>query len=208
MAMARFTGLDFYDIDPLFTEEERQIRAHVRDWVEDRYLPIVEQAYEDARFPMEVVPELADMGLLGATLPEEHGCAGVSYTAYGLAMQELERGDSGLRSFVSVQGALVMYPINEYGSEEQKERWLPALQQGEVIGCFGLTEPDFGSDPGGMRARAVKDGEHYILNGEKAWITSGSIADVAVIWARTDEGIRGFLVEKGTPGYTSKDYKG
>ena len=143
---------------------------------------------------------MAELGFYGANL-EGYGCAGMSNVEYGLIMQELERGDSGLRSFVSVQGALVMYPIKEYGSEEQKQRWLPALQQGKAIGCFGLTEPDFGSNPAGMRTRAVKDGDHYILNGEKAWITSGTIADVALVWARTDEGIRGFLVEKGTPGY-------
>src|SRR5512143_1227338 len=213
MAMARFTGLDFYDIDPLFTEEERQIRAHVRDWVEDRYLPIVEQAYEDARFPMEVVPELADMGLLGATLPEEHGCAGVSYTAYGLAMQELERGDSGLRSFVSVQGALCMYPVFAFGSDEQRRRWLPRMAKGEVIGCFGLTEPDHGSDPGSMVTRAVRDRDGFVLNGAKMWITNGTIADLAVVWARMrneatgrDE-VHGFLVEKGTKGFSAPEQK-
>jgi glutaryl-CoA dehydrogenase len=150
---------------------------------------------------------MAELGFYGANL-EGYGCAGMSNVEYGLIMQELERGDSGLRSFVSVQGALVMYPIKEYGSEEQKQRWLPALQQGKAIGCFGLTEPDFGSNPAGMRTRAIKDADQYILNGEKTWITSGTIADLAVVWARTDEGIRGFLVEKGTPGYTSKDIKG
>src|SRR2546422_2318930 len=166
--MPRFTGIDFYDIDSLLTEEERQIRDHLRDWVEDRYLPLVEKAYEEAYFPSEVIPEVAEMGLLGATLPEKYGCAGINATAYGLAMQELERGDSGLRSFVSVQGSLVMYPICAYGSEEQKQRWLPVLQQGKAIGCFGLTKPDFGSNPAGMRTRAVEDGDHYILNGGKA----------------------------------------
>jgi glutaryl-CoA dehydrogenase len=150
---------------------------------------------------------MAELGFFGANL-EGYGCAGMSNVEYGLLMQELERGDSGLRSFVSVQGALVMYPIFQYGSDEQKQRWLSALQQGKAIGCFGLTEPDFGSNPAGMRTRAVKDGDHYILNGEKAWITSGTIADVAVVWARTEEGIRGFLVEKDTPGFTSKDIKG
>jgi glutaryl-CoA dehydrogenase len=150
---------------------------------------------------------MAELGFYGANL-EGYGCAGMSNVQYGLIMQELERGDSGLRSFVSVQGALVMYPINAYGSDEQKDRWLPALQQGKAIGCFGLTEPDFGSNPGGMRTRGVKDGDDYILNGEKAWITSGTIADVALVWARTPEGVRGFLVEKGTPGYSAKDIKG
>jgi glutaryl-CoA dehydrogenase len=217
--MARFTGVDFYEIDPLLSEDERQIREHVRGWVEDRYLPIIEQAYEDARFPMEVVPEMAGMGLLGATLPEEYGCAGVSYTAYGLAMQELERGDSGLRSFVSVQGALSMYPIFAFGSEEQRRRWLPAMARGEVIGCFGLTEPDFGSDPGGMITRAVprgKPGEagtSYMLNGAKMWITNGTIADLAVVWAKMkDHGtgrdeVHGFLVEKGTKGFSAPEQK-
>src|SRR2546428_713679 len=152
--MPRFTGVDFYDVDSLLSEEERQIRDHVRDWVEDRYLPLVEQAYEEAYFPAEVIGEIAEMGLLGATLPEQYGCAGVNPTAYGLAMQELERGDSGLRSFASVQGSLAMYPIFAYGSEAQRARWLPKMAKGEVIGCFGLTEPDFGSDPAGMITRA------------------------------------------------------
>src|SRR6059036_2409863 len=155
--MPRFTGVDFYDIDSLLAEEERQVRDHVRDWVEDRYLPLIEKAYEEAYFPCEVIPELADMGLLGATLPEKYGCAGVQATAYGLTMQELERGDSGLRSFVSVQGALCMYPIFAYGSEEQRNKYLPEMAKGKVIGCFGLTEADFGSNPSGMRTVARKD---------------------------------------------------
>jgi glutaryl-CoA dehydrogenase len=211
--MARFTGTDFYEIDPLLTEDERQIREHVRGWVEDRYLPIVEQAYEEARFPREVVPELAGMGLLGATLPEECGGAGISHTAYGLTMQELERGDSGLRSFVSVQGALCMYPIFAFGSEEQRRRWLPPMARGEVIGCFGLTEPDFGSDPGGMITRAVRADGGYRLNGAKMWITNGTIADLAVVWAKVkdertgrDE-VHGFLVEKGTKGFSAPEQK-
>src|SRR5262249_22821221 len=151
---------------------------HVRDWVEDRYLPLVEDAYEKATFPTEVIPEIAGMGLLGATLPEKYGCAGVGAVAYGLAMQELERGDSGLRSFASVQGSLVMYPIFAYGSEAQRLRWLPRLAKGEAIGCFGLTEPDFGSDPAGMITRAVRQGDGFVLNGAKMWITNGTIADV------------------------------
>jgi glutaryl-CoA dehydrogenase len=211
--MPRFTGVDFYDVDSLLTEEERQIRDHVRDWVEDRYLPLVEEAYEGAYFPMEVIPEVAGMGLLGATLPEEYGCAGVSPTAYGLAMQELERGDSGLRSFASVQGSLVMWPIYAYGSEEQRRHWLPKMAAGEVIGCFGLTEPDFGSNPSGMITRAVRTDGGYVLNGAKMWITNGTVAHVAVVWAKLKdeatgkEEIRGFLVEKGSKGFSAPEQK-
>src|SRR5215510_9575571 len=163
--MPRFNGVDFYEVDTLLTEEERQIRDHVRGWVEDRYLHLVEKAYEEAYFPAEVIPEVAEMGLLGATLPEKYGCAGVGAVAYGLAMQELERGDSGLRSFASVQGSLVMYPIYEYGSEEQRMKYLPKMAKGELIGCFGLTEPDFGSDPGGMITRAESKKGGWVLNG-------------------------------------------
>jgi len=195
------------EIDSLFSEEEKLVRQTVREFVDNEVLPHIEEWNREGKFPMHLVPQMAELGFYGANM-EGYGCAGMSNVEYGLIMQELERGDSGLRSFVSVQGALVMYPIKEYGSDEQKERWLPALQQGKAIGCFGLTEPDFGSNPAGMRTRAVKDGNHYILNGEKAWITSGTIADVAVVWARTEEGFRGFLVEKGTPGYTAKDIKG
>ena len=211
--MPRYTGVDFYDIDSLLSEEERQMRDHVRDWVEDRYLPLVEKAYEEAYFPCEVIPSLAEMGLLGATLPEKYGCAGIGATAYGLVMQELERGDSGLRSFASVQGSLVMYPIYSYGSEEQRTRWLPLLARGEAIGCFGLTEPDHGSDPAGMITRAVKKGSEYVLNGAKMWITNGTVADVAVVWAKLkDEAtgkdeIRGFLVEKGAKGFSAPEQK-
>jgi glutaryl-CoA dehydrogenase len=211
--MPRFTGVDFYEIDSLLSEEERQIRDHVRDWVEDRYLPLVEQAYEEAYFPAEVIPEVAGMGLLGATLPEKYGCAGVNATAYGLAMQELERGDSGLRSFASVQGSLVMWPIHAYGSEEQRMKWLPRMATGEVIGCFGLTEPDFGSDPGGMITRAVKRGGEYVLNGAKMWITNGTVAHLAMVWAKLKnestgkEEIRGFLVEKGMKGFSAPEQK-
>jgi glutaryl-CoA dehydrogenase len=211
--MSRFSGVDFYDIDSMLTEEERQIRDHLRGWVEERYLPLIEQAYEDARFPSEVIPEIAEMGLLGATLPEKYGCAGINPTAYGLAMQELERGDSGLRSFASVQGALVMYPIFSYGSEAQRQRWLPALASGKAIGCFGLTEPDHGSDPGSMITRATRKGSGYVLNGAKMWITNGTVADVAVVWAklksetRGEDEIRGFLVEKGTPGFSAPEQK-
>ena len=210
--MSRFAGVDFYAIDSLLSETEIQIRDHVRGWVEERFLPLVEEAYEEAYFPAEIIPEVAGMGLLGATLPEKYGCAGVSPTAYGLAMQELERGDSGLRSFASVQGSLAMYPIYAYGTEEQRMQWLPRMAKGEVIGCFGLTEPDAGSDPGGMLTRAVKVADGYVLNGAKMWITNGTVAHLAVVWAKlkNDAGkdeIRGFLVEQGTPGYSAPEQK-
>ena len=205
--MFPFHGVDYAEIDSLFSDEEKLVRQTVREFVEKEVIPGIEDWNREGKFPRHLVPLMAELGFYGANM-EGYGCAGLTNVQYGLIMQELERGDSGLRSFVSVQGALVMYPIKEYGSEAQKDRWLPALQSGKAIGCFGLTEPDFGSNPGGMRTRAVKDGDGYILNGEKAWITSGTVADVAVVWARTEEGIRGFLVEKGTPGYTSQDIKG
>jgi glutaryl-CoA dehydrogenase len=209
--MPRFTGVDFYEVDTLLTEEERQIRDHVRDWVEERYLPLIESAYEEARFPSEVIPEIAEMGLLGATLPETYGCAGVSPTAYGLAMQELERGDSGLRSFASVQGSLVMYPIFAYGNEEQRKKWLPRMAAGEVIGCFGLTEPDFGSDPAGMITNARKVDGGYVVNGAKMWITNGTVAHVAIVWAKLREdgrdAIRGFIVETNAKGFSAPEQK-
>ncbi|MEO5616474.1 MAG: acyl-CoA dehydrogenase family protein [Candidatus Eisenbacteria bacterium] len=211
--MARFTGVDFYEIDSLLSEDEIQIRDHVRDWVEERYLPLVEKAYEEGYFPADVIPEIAQMGLLGASLPEKYGCAGVSATAYGLAMQELERGDSGLRSFASVQGSLVMYPIYAYGTEEQRMRWLPKLAKGELIGCFGLTEPDFGSDPGGMITRAKKVDGGYVLNGAKMWITNGTVAHVAIVWAKLrDEAtgrdaIRGFVVDTRSKGFSAPEQK-
>src|SRR5512135_2887501 len=199
--MPRFPGVDYLRIDSLFSEQELLVRQTARRFADERALPLIRECFREARFPRELIPEMASLGFLGANL-EGYGCAGMSNVEYGLIMQELERVDSGLRSFVSVQGALVMYPIHRYGSEEQKQKWLPRLQQGKAIGCFGLTEPDFGSNPAGMRTRAVKDGGDYVLNGEKAWITSGTIADVAVVWARTPDGVRGFLVEKGAPGYT------
>jgi glutaryl-CoA dehydrogenase len=205
--MFAFRGVDYMEIDGLLNDDEKLVRQMVREFVEKEIIPHIEEWNREGKFPLQLVPLMAELGFYGANM-EGYGCAGMSNVQYGLIMQELERGDSGLRSFVSVQGALVMYPINEYGSEEQKDRWLPALQQGKALGCFGLTEPDFGSNPAGMRTRGVKDGDDYILNGEKAWITSGTIADVAVVWARTDEGVRGFLVEKGTPGYSAKDIKG
>ncbi len=203
-----YSGLDFYNMDELLNEEERMIRDTVRDFVDHEVLPIIEKHNRNATFPIELVPKLAELGLLGANL-QGYGCAGLSHTAYGLIMQELERGDSGLRSFVSVQGALCMYPIHAFGSDAQKDKYLPGMAQGKIIGCFGLTEPDHGSDPGGMKTRARKDGKGYILNGSKLWITNGTIADVAVVWAKDDDNVvRGFLVDKGTPGYSARDITG
>ncbi len=206
--MFAFHGVDYLEIDSLLSDQEKLVRQTVREFVEQEVIPHIEEWNREAKFPKHLVPLMAELGLFGANM-EGYGCAGMSNVEYGLIMQELERGDSGLRSFVSVQGALVMYPINAYGSEEQKNRWLPAMAAGEKLGCFGLTEPDFGSNPGGMRTRARKDGSDYILNGEKAWITSGTIADVALVWGRDEEGaVRGFLVEAGTPGYSARDIKG
>ncbi len=183
------------------------VRDTVQNWVTERYLPLCMEHFENGTFPMDTIPELAEMGVFGPTLPAEYGCAGLNNVAAGLIYQELERGDSGLRSFCSVQGALVMFPIFSMGSEEQKKHWLPKLASGKAIGCFGLTEPDFGSNPGGMLTVAKKDGKHYVLNGRKMWITNGTIADVAVVWARLDGKIRGFLVERGTPGYSAPEQK-
>src|SRR5260221_5290021 len=205
--MSSFRGVDYLLIDSLFNEQELLVRQTARQFVDDRVLPVIRDCFRDARFPRELIPEMARLGFLGANL-EGYGCAGMSNVEYGLIMQELERGDSGLRSFVSVQGALVMYPILTYGSEEQKKKWLPKLQSGEAIGCFGLTEPGFGSNPAGMLTRARRDGAGWILDGEKTWITNGSVAAVALVWARTEDGIRGFLVEKGTPGLSSSDLHG
>ncbi|HZU25037.1 MAG TPA: acyl-CoA dehydrogenase family protein, partial [Bryobacteraceae bacterium] len=205
--MPRFSGVDYILFDTLLNEQEQLVRQTARHFTEDRVVPIIRECFNQGRFPRELIPELGEMGFLGANL-EGYGCAGMSNVEYGLIMQELERGDSGLRSFVSVQGALVMYPIRTYGSEEQKQHWLPRLQSGSAVGCFGLTEPGFGSNPGGMVTRAVREGDSWVLDGEKTWITNGSLADVAVVWARTDEGIRGFLVERGTPGYTTSDIHG
>jgi len=203
-----FRGVDFMEIDSLFSEQELLVRQTARQFVENEVVPLIEEHNREGKFPAHLVPKMAELGFFGANL-KGYGCAEMSNVEYGLIMQELERGDSGLRSFVSVQGALVMYPILEFGSPEQKEKWLPLLQSGRAIGCFGLTEPDFGSNPAGMRTRAVRDGRSYVLNGEKTWITSGSIADVALIWAKADDGaIRSFLVEKGTPGFAARDIKG
>ena len=203
-----FEPLDFYRIDDELSDEERIVRDTVREFVENEFLPrVTEHVRKDGSFPMELVPKMADLGLFGANL-EGYGCAGMNGVAYGLVMQELERGDSGLRSFSSVQGGLCMYPIYAYGTEKQKDRWLPQMARGEVIGCFGLTEPDFGSDPGGMLTRAERRGDTWILNGTKRWITNGTVADLALVWARTDDDIQGFLVEKGTPGFEARDMKG
>ncbi len=195
---------DYFDLDGLLSDDERQVHAAVARWVDERVLPIIGPCFEEGRFPLELVPEMAELGLFGPTF-HEYGCAGLSNVAYGLIMQELERGDSGLRSFGSVQNGLVMYPIHAYGSPEQKDRWLPALARAAAIGCFGLTEPDGGSDPGTMRTGARRDGGDWVINGAKAWITNGTLADVAVVWAMTADGVRGFLVEKGTRGYTTRD---
>jgi glutaryl-CoA dehydrogenase len=205
--MFPFHGVDFLEIDSLLSDEEKLVRQTVREFVNREVIPHIEAWNRESSFPQHLVRSMGELGLLGANL-QGYGCAGMSNVQYGLIMQELERGDSSLRSFASVQGALVMYPIATYGSDAQKERWLPLLQQGKAVGCFGLTEPDFGSNPAAMRTRAVRDGDDYILNGEKAWITSGSIADVAVVWAQAEDGIRGFLVEKDTPGFSARDIKG
>lgn len=203
---SKYRELDFFDVNELLTEEERMVRDTVRNFVDEEVLPIVGDCYERGQFPAPLMPKMAELGLFGATLPEKYGCAGLGDTAYGLIMQELERGDSGIRSAASVQGALVMYPIYAYGSEEHRERWLPALAKGDAIGCFGLTEPDFGSNPGGMITRARKTDRGYVIHGRKMWITNGTVSDVAVVWARVDDGsIRGFLVEKGTPGFTAPE---
>jgi glutaryl-CoA dehydrogenase len=206
--------LDFYDIDGALSEEERAVRDSVRRFVDERVLPIIGGAYVEGRFPRELVPEMGELGLFGANLPEEYGCAGLNNVAYGLIMQELERGDSGVRSFASVQGALAMYPIHAFGSEEQKRRLLPRMASGEIIGCFGLTEPDFGSNPSGMitMAREQPDGS-WLLNGAKMWITNGSTAQIAVVWAKTngdpsDRSIRGFVVPTDSAGFRAKDQKG
>src|SRR5213075_3229722 len=205
---------DFFNIDGQLSEEERAVRDSVRRFVDERVLPIIGKCYVEGRFPKELVPEMAELGVFGANLPEEYGCAGLNNVAYGLIMQELERGDSGVRSFASVQGALAMYPIYAFGSEEQKLNYLPRMAMGELIGCFGLTEPDFGSNPSGMITRAVvqRDGS-WVINGAKMWITNGSTAQVAIIWAKTgedqsDKSIRGFIVPTDTRGFTAKDQKG
>ncbi|MDQ3556953.1 MAG: acyl-CoA dehydrogenase family protein [Gemmatimonadota bacterium] len=211
--MAKFEAVDYFDVEGLLSEEERMVRDAVREWVDRALLPVIEEAYIERRFPRELIPQMAELGVFGANLPEEYGCAGLNNMAYGLIMQELERGDSGIRSFASVQGALCMYPIYAFGSEEQKREHLPRMARGETIGCFGLTEPDFGSNPGGMITRAVEDGDGYVINGAKMWITNGSTADIAIIWAKTGAlddvaSIRGFIVPTDTPGFSARDQKG
>ena len=206
----KFQGMDFLHLDASFSEDELLVRRTARDFVEDNLVPIIEECFRDGRFPRELVPIMGELGFFGANL-EGYGCAGMSNVEYGLVMQELERGDSGFRSFVSVQSALVMYPIYTFGSDEQKNTWLPALASGKKLGCFGLTEPGFGSNPGGMTTTARKAGDEYILNGEKMWITSGTIADVAVIWARVEDEdglVRGFLVETDRPGFRAHEVHG
>jgi glutaryl-CoA dehydrogenase len=210
----KFQGFDFLHLDAGFSEDELLVRRTARDFVEDNLVPIIEECFREGRFPRELVPIMGELGFFGANL-QGYGCAGMSNVEYGLVMQELERGDSGFRSFVSVQSALVMYPIYTFGSPEQKNQWLPALASGQKLGCFGLTEPGFGSNPGGMTTTARKSGDEYILNGEKMWITSGSIADIAIIWAKVQDEdnpaastVRGFLVETDRPGFSAKDVHG
>ena len=202
-------GPDFYNITDLLTEEELLIQQTAYDFVQTEFMPVINDHYENSTFPMELVPKLGELGFMGSALPESSGGAGVSNVAYGLILHELERGDSGLRSFASVQGALVMYPIHAYGSDEQKAKWLPELGAGTKIGCFGLTEPNFGSNPGGMATRCKRDGDGWVINGNKMWITNGSLADVSVVWARDEDGlVRGFLLEKGMEGFTTSDIHG
>ena len=201
-----FEGLDVLGIGALLTDEERLVQSEVRKYVESEVTPLIAACFEEARFPEELIPSLAELGVLGANLPEEYGCAGMNNVAYGLVMQELEAGDSGIRSFASVQGALCMYPIFQFGSEDQKRKWLPSMAAGKVIGCFGLTEPNHGSNPSGLLTRAKRVPDGWMLNGSKAWITNGTMAHIAVVWAKTDEDdeIRGFIVEKGTKGFTTR----
>jgi glutaryl-CoA dehydrogenase len=205
--MPRFPGVDYMHFDSLLSEQELLVRQTARQFVDDRVMPVIRDAFNNALLPKHLIGEMGDLGFFGANL-EGYGCAGMNNIEYGLLMQEIERGDSGLRSFVSVQGALVMYPIYAYGTEEQKQRWLPQLQAGKAIGCFGLTEPDFGSNPSGMRTTAEKRGNQWVLNGEKTWITNGTLADIAIVWARTSAGIQGFLVEKGRRGFDASDIHG
>ena len=206
--MSKFNAIDYFNIDALLSEEEILIRDSVREFVAAEILPIIEKYNREGKFPIDLISKMSEMNLLGSNLPEKYGCAGMNNVAYGLVMQELERGDSGIRSFVSVQSALVMYPILTFGSEEQKNRWLPLLAKGEKIGCFGLTEPDYGSNPGGMVTKAEKVENGYLLNGAKMWITNGTIADIAVVWAKLDGNVRGFLVEKGMKGFSAPEMKG
>jgi glutaryl-CoA dehydrogenase len=204
--MDAFKQLDFFELDDQYSEDELMVRDAVRGWVGERFIPGVMEHFEAGTFPMELVPELAELGVFGPTTPEEYGGAGMNSVAYGLICQELERGDSGLRSFCSVQGSLVMWPINEYGSEEQKREYLPKLASGEMIGSFGLTEPDFGSNPGGMLTTARKEGDEYVLNGRKMWITNGSVSQIAIVWAKLEGRVRGFIVPTDAPGFSAPDH--
>lgn len=206
--MSEFQGVDYFNLDASLSEDEILVRNTVREFVEEKVLPVIEKHYEDGVFPKHLVPQMAELGLFGSTLPAKYGCAEMNNVAYGLVMQELERGDSGIRSFASVQSALVMYPIFTFGSEAQKDRWLPLLASGKAVGCFGLTEPDFGSNPGGLITRAERAEKGFVLNGAKMWITNGTIADVAVVWAKLDGEIKGFLVEKGMNGFAAPEMKG
>ena len=206
--MTKFKGVDYYDTESLLSEEEVLVRNTVREFVDENVIPIIEKHYRAGTFPMDLVKKMADLGMFGSTLPAKYGCAEMNNVAYGLVMQELERGDSGVRSFASVQSALVMYPIYTFGSEKQKDHWLPKLASGEKIGCFGLTEPDYGSNPGGMITRAVETADGYVLNGAKMWITNGTLADVAVVWAKMNGVVHGFLVAKGTKGFTAPEMTG
>ena len=201
------SAYDLFDVRSLLSDEERAVQDAVARFTDERVIPIIGECFDQGRFPKELVAEVAALGLLGSSLPEEYGCAGLNAVSYGLICQELERGDSGLRSFVSVQSSLCMYPIFAYGSEEQRRRWLPDMAAGRVIGCFGLTEPHGGSDPANMKTHARKDGGDWVINGSKMWITNGNLADIAIVWAQTDEGIQGFIVEKGTPGFTAQEIK-
>ncbi|MDP2872390.1 MAG: acyl-CoA dehydrogenase family protein, partial [Bacillota bacterium] len=206
--MPKFKGVDYYNFDSLLSEEEILIRGTIREFTEENILPIIEDHYMKGTFPIELIAKMAELGMFGSTLPAKYGCAEMNNVAYGLVMQELERGDSGVRSFASVQSSLVMYPIYTFGSEAQKDYWLPKLARAEKIGCFGLTEPDFGSNPGGMITRAEEKNDCYVLNGAKMWITNGTNADVAVVWAKLNGKVHGFLVEKGTKGYSAPEMKG
>lgn len=206
--MKKFTGVDYFDLKSLLKEEELLVQNSIRDFVDAEIIPIIEKYYEEGTFPKHLVPKLAELGVFGITLPEKYGCANMNNLAYGLVMQELERGDSGIRSFASVQSALVMYPIFAFGSEEQKDKYLPKLARGEIIGCFGLTEPDYGSNPAGMISSAKKVNNGYLLNGAKMWITNGTIADIAIVWAKLDGIVKGFIVEKNTPGFSAPEMKG
>jgi glutaryl-CoA dehydrogenase len=205
--MPSFRGVDYLNIDLMLSEEELLVRQTARQFIDEEVAPVIKDCFNEGRFPSQLIRKMGELGFLGANLTG-YGCAELSNVEYGLVMQEIERGDSGLRSFVSVQGALVMYPIHTFGSDAQKDKWLPRLQSGEAVGCFGLTEPGFGSNPGGMTTTAKQDGSGWVMNGEKTWITNGGVADVAVVWARTEEGIRGFLVERGMPGYTTSEIHG